>query len=318
MTTSQDKIDEYSRSIMEVSQNNKPESFDKILSFEFNDYDLHGDIVQTHESVKGLLEGHSYPKCIQNLLAEMQIAVCLMTSKLKFEGEIMLQVRGGSTHFKYAVLNSNEKNETRGLAAYDSKIDPNSSFNELLTKDSIMTIDIMPKEGNPYKGIIDLSGSTLSECLETYFTQSVQVPTKIWIYSDAPNSQKAAGILIQALPTKNPEKQKEDFEHVSVLTDTTTMAEILSLPNKDILYRLYNQESVTLYPDKEADVKFKCNCSREHYREMLTHLNPDELASILQQDGHITTECHYCLKKYRFEHDDVIEIIKDAKKHQNG
>ena len=72
MTTSQDKIDEYSRSIMEVSQNNKPESFDKILSFEFNDYDLHGDIVQTHESVKGLLEGHSYPKCIQNLLAEMQ------------------------------------------------------------------------------------------------------------------------------------------------------------------------------------------------------------------------------------------------------
>lgn len=317
MTTSQDKIDEFSKTIMELNQKNSPDSFDKILSFEFNDYDLHGDIVQTHDSVKGLLDGHAYPACIQNLLAEMQIAVCLMTSKLKFEGEIMLQVRGGSKFFKYAVLNSNEKNETRGLASYDGKIDPNTPFNELLTKDSIMTIDIMPKVGNPYKGIIDLSRNTLSECLEDYFTQSVQVPTKIWIYSDAPNSQKAAGILIQALPTKNPAKQKEDFEHVSVLTDTTTMAEILSLSNRDLLYRLFNQESVTMYPEREKDVVFKCNCSREHYKEMLSHLNPDELASILQQDGHITTECHYCRKTYTFEHDDVIEIIREAKKHQN-
>lgn len=317
MTTLQDKNEEFSKTITELNQKSALSSFDKILSFEFNDYDLHGDIVQTNNAIKGLLEGHSYPKCIQNLLAEMQVAVCLMASKLKFEGEIMLQVRGGGKYFKYAVLNSNERNETRGLASFDSKIDENTPFNQLLTRDSIMTIDIMPKVGNPYKGIIDISKSSLAECLEDYFTQSVQVPTKIWIYSDANNSGRAAGIIIQALPTKNPTKQKEDFEHVSVLTDTTTMAEILSLNNREILYRLYNQESVTLYPDREKSVSFKCNCSREHYKEMLSHLNPDELASILQQDGHITTECHYCRKTYTFEHDDVIEIIKEAKKHQH-
>ena len=68
MTTLQDKNEEFSKTITELNQKSALSSFDKILSFEFNDYDLHGDIVQTNNAIKGLLEGHSYPKCIQNLL----------------------------------------------------------------------------------------------------------------------------------------------------------------------------------------------------------------------------------------------------------
>ena len=47
MTTLQDKNEEFSKTITELNQKSALSSFDKILSFEFNDYDLHGDIVQT-------------------------------------------------------------------------------------------------------------------------------------------------------------------------------------------------------------------------------------------------------------------------------
>ncbi|MBQ4488518.1 MAG: Hsp33 family molecular chaperone HslO [Ruminobacter sp.] len=287
-----------------------PKSFDTARPFEFSEYDIRGFIVQTSDSLKGLLKNHNYPVCLKELLAQMQVAVCLMTSIMKFEGEIMLQVRGNG-NFKYAFINSNQNHETRGLASFEPPIDDDTPFNELLSPNSILSLHIIPKKGAQYQGIIDISGKNLASCIESYYAQSMQIPTKIWIYSDAQNTQRAAGILIQALPTKDKAKQKEDLEHISILTDTTTMAETLTLDNEQILYRLYNQETTKIYPEKP--VYFKCNCSKDYFITRLAHLNPDELSKMLQQDGKITTECHCCGSKYEFNHDEVIEIIRKAK-----
>lgn len=285
----------------------KIESFDSLKRFIFNEYDLRGEIVQLNNSFSEMIKDHNYPKCIQQLLGELQVSICLITEITKFSGSIMLQIRGGlGSKLHYAIVNSNHRQETRGVASYDGEFDDNTPFLDIVGKNACMTLTIIPDEGSQYQGIIDVSKPTLSECIEEYFIQSMQINTKIWLYSSVEN-KLVAGIMIQNLPTNDQNKQLEDMNHVSVLTDSLTDAEIFSLDSQDVIYRLFNQESVNVFPNTK--ILFKCVCSKEHFKTMLTHLNPDELASILNQDGKITCECHCCGKSYTFYEDDIIEII---------
>lgn len=311
--TAPDRRGDPGEAVMELNRKMRDETFDGITPFIFNDCDLRGGIVRTRDALRDLIGDHPYPRCVRDLLAEMQAAVCLMTSIMKFEGEIMLQLRGGG-NLRYAILNSNEKHETRGLASLDGKIPEDASFRDLLSDRAVLTITVMPNRGNRYQGIIALEGNTLAECLESYYTRSMQIPTRLWLFSDANCSGKAAGLLIQALPSGDRARQEEDFARAGLLADTVTMAEILTLTDRELLYRLYHAENVTVFGARP--VTFRCSCSRERYRDMLTQLNPDELARILQQDGQITAECHCCGKKYVFGHEDVIGIIRDAKSHR--
>lgn len=286
-------------------------SLDTIQRFIFNDYDIRGEIVQTNEAYKDILSEHKYPLCIQKLLGEMQVAICLITATLKFKGSIMLQIRS-KNQLKYAIVNSNDKQETRGLASFDGEIEDNRSFNDLVGIGGIMSITVIPDEGQQYQGTIALDKSSLSECLEEYYRQSMQIQTKIILFS-ACELKIAAGLLLQVLPSNNQAKQDEDFNHVCTLADTITAAEIMSIDSQDVIYRLFNQESVNIFPNEQ--VCFKCICSKEHFSEMLTHLNQDELLKILNEDGFIETECHCCGKKYTFNNEEIISIIKKAKGH---
>ena len=56
-----------------------------------------------------------------------------------------------------------------------------------------------------------LEGETISRCLESYFSQSEQLPTRLWLASDATH---AAGLLLQALP-QNQDDEDEDVGHES-------------------------------------------------------------------------------------------------------
>ncbi|MGN1394533.1 MAG: Hsp33 family molecular chaperone HslO [Succinivibrionaceae bacterium] len=287
-------------------------TFDSIQRFIFNEMDLRGEIVQLHKSYKSLLENHNYPLCIQKLLGDMQTTISLITAITKFEGEIMLQIRGGNTKLNYILVNSNDKQETRGLASYESDIDEEISFKELVGPSSIMTITIFPKYGKQYQGIIYLEKDSFKECIEEYFYQSMQIDTKIWLYTSAEKFM-TAGILIQTLPTKDSTKQKNDLEHISILTNSLTEAEIFTYSSENILYRLYNQESVNVFPNKP--IVFKCTCSHDYFKTKLSYLNPNELSQLLMKDGKITCECHCCKKSYTFDEDDILEIIKESKKH---
>lgn len=282
-------------------------SYDTIQRFVFNEYAIRGEIIQLHKSYEDLLANHKYPLCIKNLLGEMQAAICLITATLKFKGSIMLQIRTKG-QLKYAIVNSNEKNETRGLASFEGEIEDERSFEKLVGNDGIMSITVIPDIGQQYQGIIALDKPSIIECLENYYKQSMQIDTRILLFS-ACEYKLAAGILLQVLPSNDLSKQIEDFNHICTLANTITAAEIMTLKTQDVIYRLFNQESVNVFPCEQ--VCFKCVCSQKHFSEMLTHLNTDELLKIINEDGKVTTECHYCGKKYDFSSEQILQIIKN-------
>lgn len=293
-----------------LSTINEPESIDSIQRFIFNDYDIRGAVVQLHQSCKDLLDNHNYPDGIKNLLAQMQVAICLITSTLKLNGNIMLQIRGqGKLH--YAYVNSNNLNETRGLASFENDINC-SSLKELIGPDAIMSVTVIPNDGQQYQGIIALEKDSIAECLEDYYKQSMQIDTKISLFTDV-NKEKAGGLLLQMLPSDNKKKQKDDFEHCLTLAETLTQEEVLNLDTQDIIYRLFNQDSVNIFPNTK--IIFKCLCSREHFHNMLSHLNANEISEMIQAQDTTEVECHCCGKKYKFNQEEMLDILREAKKH---
>jgi molecular chaperone Hsp33 len=62
-----------------------------------------------------------------------------------------------------------------------------------------LAITIQPRNGQRYQGIVEIIGDTLSECLEQYFLQSEQLPSRVWL---AANGSQCGGLFLQRLPAE--------------------------------------------------------------------------------------------------------------------
>jgi molecular chaperone Hsp33 len=168
--------------------------------------------------------------------------------------------------------------------------------------DGRLVITVEPKKGEPYQGVVSLAGDKLADVIISYFLQSEQLETKVWLFADETH---AAGLFLQELPAQ--ENYKDDWERVSVLANTVTKDEMLSLDSEEILYRLFNEEKVRLF---EAEpVTFECSCSQKKIEGTLLTLGREELEGILQELSTIDVGCDFCGKKYSFDEVDVKNIL---------
>ena len=284
--------------------------FDTLHRFLFTKANVRGELVRLDESLKHIVHSYEYPVQIQRLLSEMAAATSLLTATLKFKGEIALQIQSKGP-VSYAVINATHDQTLRGVARWDETLTSlPERFDELLTQ-AVLVITITPEDGERYQGVVALDKPTLAECLEDYFTQSEQLATRVFLMTDLNDSDnaKAAGVLLQIMPqsaSATDVSQVDDFEHISALTETLSNEEIFSLSVNDILYRLYHQEDVELYPAQK--VKFECSCSKQRSSEALRHVDKEELMSIIEAEGAIKMNCQYCHTEYSFDSIDVEAI----------
>ncbi len=289
-------------------------SQDQLNRYLFDNAQVRGEIVQLSDSYKSILENHNYPDAIQDIIGQLFAATSLLTATLKFEGDISVQLQGDGP-VRYIAINGSHKQDLRGVARYDKEPESNR-LSDLVGK-GYLVITITPTKGERYQGIIALEHETLAECLATYFEQSEQLATRLWLFTDL-EKQQAAGMLIQVLPAAADKKlektQAEDFEHLVALTNTVKAEELFTLPANEVLYRLYHQEEVQLF--EPSDITFNCGCSREKSLNAIASVEAAELEEILKEDGKIETRCEYCLSNYLFTEQDLLALLADKSKPQ--
>lgn len=157
--------------------------------------------------------------------------------------------------------------------------------------------------------MVGLEGETLADVIEGYFANSEQLKTRLWIRTGEHEGKKhAAGMMIQVMPdgTGTP----EDFEHLEQLTATVKNEELFTLPANELLYRLYNQDSVRLY--EPQPVEFHCGCSRERSGAAIITVDKTEIYDILAEEGTISLHCDYCGTSYTFDEPEITELYTQA------
>ena len=268
---------------------------DAIRRFIFDDYDIRGEHIQLEGSYRDILSHHHYPPAVAALLGQFVAAAGLLSATIKFQGCLILQVRG-SGEVPLIMAEARSDGGLRAIAR-DAGEALSDDFHTLLG-DGQLAITIDPDKGKRYQGIVSLAGDNLAQCLESYFQQSEQLRTRLWLHSDG---QRAGGLLLQELPAQRP--APESWQHVCTLADTVRGDELLSLAPEDLLHRLYHQENLRLFDDHS--LRFQCTCSRERIETGLRSLGPAELYDILAEQGSIETHCEFCHRQYRFETSDV-------------
>ncbi|MEM6161172.1 Hsp33 family molecular chaperone HslO [Erwinia sp. P6884] len=278
---------------------------DQMHRYLFENYAVRGELVSVSATWRDILDGHDYPAPVRKVLGELLVATSLLTATLKFDGDITVQLQGDGP-LNLAVINGNNRQEMRGVARTQGDIADDSSLKEMVGN-GYLVITISPTEGERYQGVVGLEGETLAECLEDYFMRSEQLPTRLFIRTgEVSGQQGAGGILLQVLPAQD--ANPDDFEHLATLTETIKTEELLELPANEVLWRLYNQEEVTLFDPQ--DVCFKCTCSHERCGEVLRTLPAEEVDQILAEDGKIDMHCDYCGSHYIYDAVDIAAIRK--------
>jgi molecular chaperone Hsp33 len=277
---------------------------DQLHRYLFANHAVRGELVSVNETYQQILANHDYPPAIQKLLGEMLVATSLLTATLKFDGDITVQLQGGDGLLSLAVINGNNQQEMRGVARFKGKISDESTLKELVGN-GYLVITITPAQGERYQGVVAFEGDTIAACLESYFMQSEQLPTRLFIRTGHVEGKAAAGgLLLQVMPAQ--ERNEDEFDHLAQLTTTIKAEELFTLPANEVLYRLYHQEEVTLY--EPQNVSFRCTCSRERCADALVTLSEADITVMLAQDGNIDMHCEYCGNHYLFDAVDITSL----------
>ncbi|MBS0057558.1 Hsp33 family molecular chaperone HslO [Yersinia sp. Marseille-Q3913] len=277
---------------------------DQLHRYLFTNHAVRGELVSVNETYQQVLANHDYPPAVKKLLGEMLVATSLLTATLKFDGDITVQLQSTDGPLTLAVINGNNQQEMRGVARFKGEISDESTLKEMVGN-GYLVITITPAKGERYQGVVALEGETIGACLESYFMQSEQLPTRLFIRTgEVEGKAAAAGMLLQVMPAL--ERNEDEFDHLAQLTTTIKTEELFTLSANEVLYRLYHQEEVTLY--EPQNVSFRCTCSRERCADALVTLSEDDIKEMLEQDGNIDMHCEYCGNHYLFDAVDIASI----------
>ena len=247
-------------------------------------------IIQMEQSWASVLSRHDYPEPVAQQLGQILACSVLLRSRLKKGSSIILQIQGDGA-IKTLVAQSNPNNTLRGLAKWQQLFTQDAPINEIYGNAKlVMTLSHQQER---YQGIVELAGSSLSQSLENYLSQSEQLPSCLKLYAD---NERVAGLLLQRLPGSELE---EDWNRIKFLTDTLTRQEMLQLSSDEIIRRLYHEEDVRVY-DQES-VSFNCSCSRQRIDSVLETMGRDSMFELLKEQGVITVDCDFCNLSYHYD-----------------
>ncbi len=298
---------------------------DFVLPFEVKPLGIRGRIVRLGPAIDDILSRHNYPAPVSALLAQSVALTALLGTTMKFEGKFILQTRTDGP-VSMLVADFVGPNGVRGTARFDakalSKVEERNEKALLGTGHLAMTVDQGP-DMERYQGIVPLGDATLADAAHTYFKQSEQIPTRLRLAAgpiamkgDRAPHWRAGAILVQHLPRQGgmsaqafssgdappgmEEEVAEDDNWVKarLLLDTAEDHELLdpTLSAEELLYRLYHEDGVTVYP-ATALVRH-CTCSAEAVSSMLRSFTPDDRAAMVT-DGAISVTCEFCSTVYR-------------------
>ena len=268
---------------------------DTLQRFLLDDTPVRGELVHLDETWKAMSSCADYPPVVKQLLGETVAAVALLAATIKFNGQLIVQVRGDGP-INLLVVHAESDGAMRGIANWEGEIasaNPKQAFG-----DAQLVITIEPDEGEPYQGIVPLEGDSISEVIEYYFQQSEQLNTRLWI---SVTDEAIGGLLLQELP--NDDRGGDAWSSAELLANTIKDDELINLSSNDILHRLYHEYDVRTF-DKES-IFFRCTCSAERMHGIVKSLGEAEVRDILQEQGKVQIDCHFCNSQYRY---DAIEI----------
>lgn len=246
-------------------------------------------------------------------------AASMMGNALKGDGaSVTLQIKGGGPLGTVLAVSDNEGN-VRGTVdnpAVDLPLRPDGKLDvgAAVGSEGTLTVirDLHMKE--PYVGSVGLLGGEIAEDLAAYFVGSEQIPTAcgLGVLVDRDQSVLAAGgYLIQLLPGAGEDVITKVEGGVMAAGSVTGLLQKNDDPEAILRQVLSDFELEIL---ETSPIEYRCYCSRERMERALISLGPEQLRSLMEEQGSAELTCQFCDNVQTFTHEQLQGLLDDMKK----
>jgi molecular chaperone Hsp33 len=297
---------------------------DEVLPFEVKPLGIRGRVVRLGGVIDDILARHDYPAPVSALLAQSIAVTALLGTALKFDGKFILQTKTDGP-IGMLIADFAAPNGVRGVAKFNAARVRSAAQDERALLGSghlAMTVD-QGSDMDRYQGIVALGDGTLADAAHTYFQQSEQIPTRLRVAAGPMQTRgdkslhwRTGAVLVQHLPRDggispvpfssgdtpagdDQLPENDDWVKARLLLDTVEDHELLdpTLTSEELLYRLFHEDGVTVYP--AIALQRHCTCSRATVAAMLRNFTDAERAAMVENDA-IKVTCEFCSTDYRF------------------
>jgi molecular chaperone Hsp33 len=282
-------------------------SQDQLHPFIFEQSAVRGNCVHLDQSLFTALEHQPLPSAVKKVICEFTAASVLLTSTLKMQGKLILQLQSKGA-LQLLVVECTSELDIRATAKIHEELHGDSLSDWL--EQGQLVITLMPEDGEPYQGIVPLEGDSIASILENYMLRSQQIDTKLWL---AAEGDRAAGLLVQKLPQQQ-ESDLDCWNRIQHLAGTITDRELLDLETETLLQRLFDGEELRLFDGRP--VRAFCSCSQANVTNMLEMLGLAEVRSILEEQGSVQIQCDFCNKQYVVDEQEALALFDSDDDHE--
>ncbi len=289
-------------------------------------------VCDTTQVVKDAQSKHGLDAIATVNFGKLLTAAAMMGKDLKVEdGVVSVEISGDGAYGKM-VATANMKGHVKGYVGNSSNaklIDKDGNFVRdekgriKLIGDGIMQVrkDIGLKM--PFSGMVALENQDIADIVASYFLQSEQIKSVVALgvkLNEDGTVNRAGGYLIQLLPgaeddfiDKLEDKLRKIRSITELLNGGFSLERIVELLYEDISAFEENKDANGNHKKKyienfeileKSEIEYKCNCSKETFLKGLITLGKEQIDEILEEQGKIEVECHFCGKKYQFGKED--------------
>ena len=225
---------------------------DRALGFILTERHARGRFVRLGPVLDTILSAHGYPTAIEKLLIEALTITALLGAMLKDAGgqlTMQAQTQGGPVSL---LVCDYRGGELRGYVKHDvdllAELGPDPTLFGLFGKGYLAITFDQAVSGERYQGIVPLEGESLAQAVETYFSQSEQIPSLVRV---GVKGRVAGGLLVQHLAEGEDGRERlhtrldhPEWEHVAILSHSIRPDELTdgTLALETLVWRLYHDE----------------------------------------------------------------------------
>jgi len=259
---------------------------------------IRGALVRLEETWQQVVAEHNYPPALKSLLGEGVAATVLLASGLKAKPSVSLQLQGDGP-LKLLLIQCTEDLKVRAMAQCAQ---PFQTDTLLGAGRLVVNVDTGRPQGF-FQGIVPLSSSRLDGCLEAYFRQSEQLPTRLILKA---TEQRIAGMLLQLLPGEDPDA--DAFQAAAAVAQTVSSLQLIELPARELLPNLFARHTIRLFEPRP--VLHDCRCTPERLAGVIRMLGAEEVKTLLADQGHVELTCEFCNRAFRYDEGAAQAILR--------
>ena len=269
--------------------------------------------VETKQIVNKAVKIHNLSPIAAVALGRALTMAALMGKELKNEQDYLTAIIDGDGALGKITVCADASGHVKGdisnpQAESVFKADGTLDVGQAVGKNGSLTVikDIGLKQ--PYVGTSKLINGEIAADFAYYYATSEQQPCGITLGVGLTNKQRcksAGGVFVQIMPNC-PDDLLSRVETVMYAMDEMSY-QFDGSTAEEVIRRFFGEFDLEF--TEQAEVTYKCNCSKRKINRIVKSLGKSEAQSILDEQGQIEVCCHFCGKKYVYLQEDVNKLF---------